>query len=163
VIAAVNGPAFGGGFSLALAGDLRLCSPDARFCASFVKFGIAGCELGVSYLLPKIVGATAAFEMMLTGRTVGADEAFRTGLVLEVVDGGALLDRALELAGRIAANSPFGVAMTKRLAWRNLGATHFEGAMELEMHTQALLFRTEDHLEALHAFQDRRPADYRYR
>jgi enoyl-CoA hydratase len=101
--------------------------------------------------------------MMLTGRAVAAEEADRTGLVLEVVPEDELMERALGLAHRIAANSPFGVAMTKRLAWRNLGATHLEGAMELEMHTQALLFRTEDHLEAVRAFQDRRAADFRYR
>ena len=76
VIAAINGPAAGGGFSLALAADTRICAESARFNAAFVKIGLSGCEMGTSYLLPRIVGPTAAFELLMSGRLFGALEAF---------------------------------------------------------------------------------------
>lgn len=161
VIAAVNGAAAGGGFALALACDLRVCVPSASFIASFVRFGLMGCELGVSYLLPKIVGVSAAFEMVLTGRPVGAEEAQRLGLVLDVVPGDRLLRRTMDIARAIRANSPFGVRLTKEVMWRNLGAADFDQAMQLEMRCQLLAARTADHREAVLAYLERRPATYR--
>jgi enoyl-CoA hydratase len=118
VIAAVNGPAAGGGLALALAADTRLCAESARFNAAFVRLGIAGTDVGVSYLLPKIVGPTAGFEMMLSGRLVDADEALRIGLVLRVVPDGRVVNAALEIAHAIVANSPLGVEMTKGVMWQ---------------------------------------------
>lgn len=162
VIAAVNGAAAGGGFALALACDLRLCAPSASFIASFVRFGLIGCELGVSYLLPKIVGASAAFEMVLTGRPVDAEEAHRLGLVLDVVPGDRLMQRTLDIARAICANSPLGVRLTKEVMWRNLGAADLDQAMQLEMRCQLLAARTADHREAVSAYLQRRPAKYRY-
>ncbi len=81
VIAAVNGPAYGGGFGIAAACDIRMASESARFCTQFIKLGLGGCDIGVSYTLPRIIGAGPAFDMILTARVVDADEALRLGLV----------------------------------------------------------------------------------
>ena len=161
VIAAVNGVAAGGGLSLALACDVRVCAESAGFSAAFVRFGLSGCELGISFTLPKVVGVTTAFEMMLTGRTVDSVEATRLGLVLDAVPDPDLPERALAIARAIAANSPYGVRMTKETMWRNLGARDLEDAMQTEMHRQLLAFRTRDHVEAVQAFMQRRPPAFR--
>src|SRR6476661_10959163 len=93
VIAAVNGAAYGGGFGIALACDIRIASTSARFCSQFIKLGLGGCDIGVSYTLPRIVGAGPAFDLILTARAVDAPEALRLGLVTRVVDDTAnLLD-----------------------------------------------------------------------
>jgi enoyl-CoA hydratase len=158
VIAAVNGPAAGGGLALALAADTRICSTSARFNAAFVRLGLSGCDVGVSYLLPRIVGPTLAFEMMLTGRLVEAKEALRSGLVLRVVPDGQVVEAALDIAQQIAANSPFGVRMTKEVMQANLDAPSLAAALELENRTQILCTRTRDQREAMAAFLEKRPA-----
>src|ERR1700712_5941606 len=95
VIAAVNGPAYGGGFAIAMACDLRIASSSARFCTQFIKLGLGGCDIGVSYTLPRIVGAGQAFDLILTARTVEADEALRIGLVSRL-SGASVPDDPLE-------------------------------------------------------------------
>jgi enoyl-CoA hydratase len=160
VIAAVNGPAAGGGLALALASDTRLCAASARFNAAFVRLGLSGCDVGVSYLLPRIVGPTLAFEMMLTGRLIDADEALRAGLVLRVVPDGEVVPAALEIAHQIQANSPFGVRMTKEVMWSNLDAPSLEAAIELEDRTQILCSFTKDQREAISAFIEKRTATF---
>src|SRR5690606_33217304 len=85
-IAAVNGVAYGGGLGIAAACDIRVASPSARFCTQFIKLGLGGCDIGVSYTLPRILGAGPAFDMILTARAVDADEALRLGLVSRVAD-----------------------------------------------------------------------------
>lgn len=161
IIAAVNGPAAGGGLAMALASDVRLCSTSARFNAAFVRLGLSGCDVGVSYLLPRIVGPTLAFEMMLTGRLVDAAEAKAAGLVLDVVPDEALLDRALAVASLITRNSPFGVRMTKQVMWANLAAPDLRTAIELENRTQVMCVTTDDFGEALSAFLEKRDPVYR--
>ena len=160
VIAAVNGPAAGGGLALALAADTRVCSESARFNAAFVRIGLSGCDVGVSYLLPKIVGPTLAFEMMLTGRLVDAREAERAGLVLRVVPDGQVVDAALEIADAILVNSPFGVWMTKEVMWANLDAPSLQSAIDLENRTQVLSAGTPDGREAIMAFVEKRPPQF---
>jgi enoyl-CoA hydratase len=157
VIAAVNGPAYGLGFGLALTCDIRVAGESARFGVAYIRLGLSGCEMGLSYLLPRIVGPTAAFEMMLTGRTVDAAEAERLGLVLRLVPDDELLATALEIGRRICDNSPFGVRMTKEVMWTNLDAASLHAAMELEMRTQALCTQTLDQREAIAAFMEKRP------
>jgi enoyl-CoA hydratase len=159
VIAAVNGPAAGGGLALALASDIRLAAPEASFHASFIRIGLSGCDAGASYLLPRIVGSGMASEMLLTGRKVDAEEAVRIGLANRIVSGD-LLAAAFDLAEEIAANSPFGVWMTKKGLERNTDAPSLETALELENRTQVLATRTEDMNEALAAFREKRPAKY---
>jgi enoyl-CoA hydratase len=138
VIAAVNGPAAGGGMVLALAADTRVCGSSARFNAAFVKLGISGCDVGTSYLLPRIVGPTLAFEMMLTGRLIEAEEALRSGMVLRVVPDGEEVAAALEIAESIAAHPAFGVRMTKEVMWSNLDAPDLRSAIIAEDRTQVL-------------------------
>jgi enoyl-CoA hydratase len=138
VIAAINGPASGGGFALALAAEIRISARSASFNAAFVKVGMSGCDMGVSWLLPRCVGSSHAFELMLTGRTVESAEAHRIGLVSEVVDDAQLLDRVASLADQIGANDAFAVWMTKRGGWANLEAGSLQAAMELENRTQML-------------------------
>src|SRR4051812_2675216 len=122
VIAAVNGAAIGGGFCLALAADIRVASESAYFRAAGINNGLTASELGLSYLLPRAVGSSRAFELMLTGRDADADEASRIGLVSQVVDGDALLDSCYDLADRMIGLSRVGVELTKRMLWSSLDA-----------------------------------------
>jgi len=159
IIAAVNGAAAGGGLALVLASDIRIASSTARFNAAFVRIGLSGCDIGTSWTLPRLVGAGRAHEMMLTGRFVDAEEAARIGLVLEVVDGERLLDRALEEADLIMANSPMGVAMTKEVMWASLEVPQ-AAAIDLENRTQVMLGHTDDNTEAMSAFRAKRPPSF---
>jgi enoyl-CoA hydratase len=163
VIAALNGVAAGGGLALALACDVRIAASSFRANVAFVKIGISGCDCGVSYLLPRAVGTSAAFELMLTGRLVDAAEADRIGLVSRVVADDALQDAALETAAQIVANSPFGVQMTKEVMWASLDASGLDEALAMENRTQVLCTQTDDMREALGAFAERRPAEFRGR
>lgn len=138
VIAAVNGSASGAGLGLALAAEIRIAGRSARFNAAFVRVGMSSCDIGVSWLLPRCVGLSRAFDIMLTGRMVDAVEAERIGLVSEVVDDAQLMPRAMETARMIAANSAFGVWMTKRGTWANVEAGSLQAAIELENRTQIL-------------------------
>lgn len=103
IIAAVNGPAAGFGLALALGSDIRFAAPEAVFRAVFVNVGVSNCDMGVSWLLPRLIGASRSHELMLTGRRVRAEEAERIGLVADVVDAGELMARSLEAAEQIAA------------------------------------------------------------
>ena len=163
VIAAVNGPAAGGGLALALASDVRIAAESARFNVAFVRIGLSGCDIGVSWLLPRLVGASKAFELMLTGRLIDAAEADRIGLVSRVVPDGEVVDAALELAAEISANSPFGVWMTKEVMWSNLETGSLHAAIDLENRTQILTSMTEDMREAMTAFLEKRPPEFRNR
>jgi enoyl-CoA hydratase len=156
VIAAVNGPAAGGGLALALASDIRIAGSSARFNVAFVRIGLSGCDIGVSWLLPRLVGAARAFEMMLTGRIIDAHEADRIGLVLKVVADGDVVNAAIETAKLICANSPFGVWMTKEVMWSNLETSSLHAAIDLENRTQILTTMTEDTNEAMAAWVQKR-------
>ncbi len=138
VIAAVNGVAVGGGFSLALACDLRFAAASARFGAVFIKVGVSAADMGTSYFLPRIVGVTRAAELMLTGRIFDAAQAREYGLVLDVVEDGTVVDRALETARLIGENPPVGVWMTKETLWNNAHAGSLRQALDVENRTQAM-------------------------
>ncbi|MEV4672574.1 MULTISPECIES: enoyl-CoA hydratase/isomerase family protein [Actinomadura] len=157
VIAAVNGPAAGGGLALALASDVRIAGESARFNVAFVRIGLSGCDIGVSWMLPRLIGASRAFELMLTGRIIDAPEADRIGLVTRVVPDGDLLGSALETARAIRANSPMGVRMTKEVMWSQLEIGSLQAGIDLENRTQILTSFTADHGEAAAAFLARRP------
>src|SRR6185437_5604309 len=119
VIAAVNGPAAGLGFALTLGCDIRYAAPEAVFRAVFINIGVSNCDMGTSWLLPRLIGASRAHELMLTGRRVEAEEALRIGLVADVVAQG-LLERAQRAAREIAALAPWGVRLTKQGMWTAL-------------------------------------------
>jgi enoyl-CoA hydratase len=160
VIAAVNGPAAGGGLALALASDIRIAAASARFNVAFVKLGLSGCDIGVSWLLPRLIGASRAWELMLTGRIIDAAEADQIGLVLRVVPDDRLLDEAVEVAGQIAANSPWGVRMTKEVMWSQLEVASLQAGIDLENRTQVLATMTGDMVEAVTAFLEKRPPTF---
>src|SRR5204862_688534 len=120
VIAAVNGPAAGFGMALALASDIRYAGAQAVFRVAFINVGVSNCDMGTSWLLPRLIGASRARELMLTGRRVDAAEAERIGLVADVVDDERLLERSLDGAKQIAAWAPWGVRLTKQGMWTAL-------------------------------------------
>jgi len=144
VIAAVNGPCVGAGLALCLAADIRICSTAATFGNAAILLGLSGAEMGMSYFLPRVVGTSVAADWMLTGRTVSAEEADRRGLVSELVAPGELLERALEIASRIAELAPLGVQLTKRAVQVNTDAGGLESALELENRNQVLSHATEE-------------------
>lgn len=153
VIAAVHGPATGGGFALTLACDVRLAAPTAKFSAAFVKVGLSVGELGTSWQLTRLVGPGRAAEIAYTARIVKADEAYRIGLINRIVPSEDLMAEALELAKQISRNSPGGIKLSKRALQRNLEIGSYRAAMELENRGQALLTRGADMPEALAAFK----------
>lgn len=159
VVAAVNGPAAGGGLALALASDIRLAAPSARFDIAFLQIGVSACDIGVSWLLPRLIGASRAFEILLTGRTVSADDAARLGLVSQVVPD--VVDAALNVAQQIARHSPMGVRMTKEVMWSQLEVASLTAGIDLENRTQILTSFTRDQDEALKAYQERRQPAFR--
>src|SRR5271155_1221003 len=120
VIAAVNGPAAGLGLALALGCDIRYAASEAVFRAAFINIGLSNCDMGTSWLLPRLIGASRSHELMLTGRRLGSEEALAIGLVADVVAQERLLERALQAAQEIAALSPWGVRLTKRGIWTTL-------------------------------------------
>jgi enoyl-CoA hydratase len=160
VVAAVNGAASGGGLAIALASDVRIASESARFNVAFVRLGLSGCDIGVSWMLPRLIGASRAWELMLTGRMIDSAEAERIGLVLKVVPDGEVLDSALETADLIASNSPFGVRMTKEVMWAQLEVGSLHAGIDLENRTQVLSSMTGDMGEAIRAFMEKRPPEF---
>jgi enoyl-CoA hydratase len=138
VIGAVNGAAYGGGFSLALACDLRIAATSARFCSAFIKTGLTGTDIGVTYLLPRLIGAARAFDLIVTGRTVDAAEAERMGIVSRVVPDESLMDEVLAVAGTVAGYTSYGLRNTKEVMWHNLDTNNMAAAIALENRNQEL-------------------------
>ena len=157
IIAAVNGAASGGGLALALASDVRIAAESARFNVAFVRVGLSGCDIGVSWLLPRLVGASRAFELLLTGRLIDAREADKIGLVTRVVADDDVVESALETADLIVGNSPFGIRMTKEVMWSQLEIGSLQAGIDLENRTQVLSSFTGDLTEAMAAFMEKRP------
>ena len=161
VIAAVNGPAYGGGMCLTLGADLRIAGASATFRGAGINNGLTGTELGVSWLLPRLVGAAAAWDVILTGREVDAAEALRFGMVSRVVPDVELRAVALGLAQQLCEYSPHGLAMTKKVLWSNLETNSLEAAMDLENRNQLLVRLTTQNLEeAITARKQKRTPHY---
>jgi enoyl-CoA hydratase len=158
VIAAVNGAAIGGGLCLALAADIRVAAHGAYFRAAGINNGLTASELGLSYLLPRAIGSSRAFEIMLTGRDVDAAEAERIGLVSRNVPDDQLLQTCFDMAERIAAFSRPGVELTKRTLWSGLDAASLEGHMQAEGLGQLFVrLLTGNFEEAVAARAEKRP------
>ena len=158
VIAAVNGAAIGGGLCLALAADIRVAATGAYFRAAGINNGLTASELGLSYLLPRAIGSSRAFELMLTGRDVDAEEAERIGLVSYTVPDEQLLDTCYVLAERIASFSRPGTELTKRTLWSGLDAANLEGHMQAEGLGQLFVrLLTANFEEAVAARAEKRP------
>ncbi|MBW8827150.1 MAG: enoyl-CoA hydratase/isomerase family protein [Acidobacteria bacterium] len=160
VIAAVNGPAVGGGLTFVLGSDIRIAAESARFSAAFVRIGLTGSDMGTSWLLNRVVGAGQAHELMLTGRIIDAQEALRIGLVVEVVPDSELLDAARAKAALIVRNSPFGVYLTKQTMWASLEVPGLEAAVHFDNRSQVLTTTTADNREAGAAFREGRDPQF---
>jgi enoyl-CoA hydratase/carnithine racemase len=160
VIAAVNGVAVGGGLAFTLVSDIRVASEHARFGSVFIKAGFSSMDMGTSYLLPKIVGAGVARELMLTGRIIDADEAYRIKLVHEVVPADDLMPAALKLARSIAENNAYGVWQTKIGLNAALDAPSLRHAIEIENRTQILSGFTNNPVEAAKAHMEKRAPEW---
>ncbi len=158
VIAAVNGAAIGGGLCLALAADIRVASSGAYFRAAGINNGLTASELGLSYLLPRAIGSSRAFEIMLTGRDIDAEEAERIGLVSRQVPDDQLLDTCYAMAEQMAAFSRPGIELTKRTLWSGLDAASLEGHMQAEGLGQLFVrLLTTNFEEAVAARAEKRP------
>jgi enoyl-CoA hydratase len=161
VIGAINGAAIGGGFCLSLAADIRIASDAAYFGAAGINNGLTASELGISFLLPRAIGSSRAFEIMLSGRDVDATEAERIGLVSQVVPGDELLDTCFALADRMIGYSRVGVEITKRMLWSGLEAGSLDAHMDHEGIAQLYVrLTTENFEEAIRARKDGRPPVY---
>jgi len=161
VVAAVHGAAVGGGLALALACDLRVATPDARFGAVFHNIGLSGCDVGVSYFLPRIVGPTAAGELMLTGRHFTGTEAHALGMLNRLVAEAQLVAEAVDLARMVVSNSEYGVWMTKRGMWLGIDAPSLRHAIEMENRTQVLGTFTGNTAEGIAAFIQKRDPEWK--
>jgi enoyl-CoA hydratase len=151
VIAAVNGAAYGGGMCLALGADIRIASRSAEFNATGLVNGLTSAELGASWLLPRLIGASHANDIMLTGRVVDAEEALRLGLVSRVIPDEQLLDEALAMATSMSRFSLYGLQMTKRAMWAGLEIPSLDTAIEFEDRNQLMLGYTDNLPEAIRA------------
>ena len=156
VIAAVNGPAVGGGMALAAACDLRIASASALFGVQFIRLGVSGCDVGISYTLPRLVGAARAAELIYTARHFGPEEAERIGFVSEVVDDSELLARAMQTAEILVSHSPFALEMTKQVFRANQDAANVDSAIALENRTQILAGASGEFAEAAAARAEKR-------
>jgi len=163
VIAALHGPVAGMGMSMALACDLRVADPTAKLIAPFLKLGFSAGDLGLTWLLPRLIGASRAAEIFYRARPVHAAEAYELGLIAEMADEGADLDAALALAGELLARSPFGLRHTKELLNLSLDASGLRGHLALENRTQTMAFLTEDLAEGLAATLEKREPRFRNR
>jgi len=160
IIAAVNGPAYGGGMCLTLGADIRIASESAVFNATGIVNGLTSTELGVSWLLPRLIGAAHSNDVLFTGRRLDAAEALRMGLVSRVVPDSAVLECALDIAEGMCQFSPYGVQMTKQVIWANLENTSLAAAIELEDRNQIMLGMTDNLPEAITAFDEGRQPVY---
>jgi enoyl-CoA hydratase len=157
VIAAINGPAIGGGFCLAMATDIRLAADTAYFRAAGINNGLTAAELGLSYTLPRAIGASRAFEIMLSGRDVDATEASAIGLVSRTLPGDQLLEACYALAERIIGYSQIGVELTKQMLWAGLEAGSMHSHMNHEGHAQLFVrMTTRNFEEAIKARREKR-------
>ena len=161
VIGAINGAAIGGGMCLSLGADIRIAAESAYFRAAGINNGLTAAELGMSFLLPRAIGASRAFEIMLSGRDVSAEEAAGIGLVSRTVPDEELMSTALDLADQINGWSTQGVQLTKRMLWSGLEAGSLAAAIELESHTQLFVrLTTQNFEEATRARKEGRPPDF---
>jgi enoyl-CoA hydratase len=163
IIAAVNGPAVGGGLAFVLGSDVRIAAASARFSAAFIKIGLSGCDISTSWLLPRIVGAGNAHLLMLTGRVIDAETARSMQLVVDVVADEALLGTAISVGEEIATNTPFGVWMTKEVMWSALEIPGQQAAIDLENRTQVLASTLEDARAQMASFFSKEQPEYHWR
>lgn len=161
IVAALQGAACGGGFSLALAADLRVGSEDLRMNAAYLNIGLTGCDMGSSYFLPRLLNASVASQLLLTGEFIHANRAFDLGLLARVVARGDLAAAANDYAQNMLRAPPLGLRMTKEALNHALDASSLDAAMAMENRHQSLLAMSDDAREAVDAFREKRPPNFR--
>lgn len=160
IISVVQGSASGGGFALALASDIRLATPEARFNAAFIRIGLSACDMGVSYFLPRMVGASVAAQYLLTGRFLGAERAYQLGLVSTVAPLAELQVEAQALADDMLHATPLGLRLTKEALGHAIDGNSMEAVMAMEDRNQILCTRGDDFREGMTAFLEKRAPVY---
>lgn len=160
VISLLNGAVCGGGFTLALSSDIRIATPDCKMNAAFIKIGLSGCDMGSSYLLPRLVGTSVASELLLTGRFIRAERALAVNLVSEVVERERIEAAAQNYVDEMLATTPMGLRMSKECLNYSIDAPSLDAAMAMEDRHQVLLTQTKDHMEAVSAFFEKRTPSY---
>jgi enoyl-CoA hydratase len=155
IIGAVNGPAFGGGLSLACATDVRIAAESARFCSAFIRTGLTGTDIGITYLLPRLIGTSRAFDLIFSGREIGAAEAEHLGLVSQVVPDAEFMDRVLDYARIVASYTRVGLVMTKEVLWHNVDNPSMTAAIALENRNQNIANRSPEVQEYMSAYRNR--------
>jgi enoyl-CoA hydratase/carnithine racemase len=160
IVALVHGAACGGGLAFALASDIRIAGESARMNAAFIRIGLSSCDMGVSYFLPRLVGASLAAELMLTGRFIDAPRALATGLVSQVVADAGLEAAGQALVDEMLGTSPIGLRMTKEGLARAIDATSLEAAMAIENRNQLMCAASADFAEGMRAFIEKRAPVY---
>ena len=156
IISLIQGAACGGGFSLALASDIRIAGKSARMNCAYIRIGLGGCDMGSSYFLPRLIGASAASELILTGKFIDAQRALQLGLVARVVDDDALEAAAQEDIDLMLGTSPLGLRLSKEALNVNIDTNSLEAAIALEDRNQILCTQTPDFVEGINAFLERR-------
>ena len=156
IIALIQGAACGGGFSLALASDIRIAATTAKMNAAFIRAGLTACDMGCSYLLPRLVGLSVASELMMTGKFISAERALKVNLVSEVVSEQELATTAEQYVADLLATSPMGLRLTKDGLNFSVDAPSLDAAMALEDRQQALVAGSADAREAINAFLEKR-------
>ena len=156
LVAAINGVAYGGGLALALGCDLRVAARSAKLCTQFIRVGVSGCDIGVSWMLPRLIGASRAHDLILSARVIDAEQAERWGVVTRVVPDGEALPAALALADELCEFTPFGVFATKQVMWANLDVPSLETGIQLENRNQILAGASGETEEAARAFFEKR-------
>ncbi|MBW8815661.1 MAG: enoyl-CoA hydratase/isomerase family protein [Caulobacterales bacterium] len=160
IIACVNGAAAGGGFALALASDVRLATPSLRMNAAFIRIGLSACDIGVSYFLPRMVGASVAAEYMLTGRFITAERAYQLGLVSRIVPPEQLEAEARSFVDDMLHATPLGLRLTKEALNHAIDAQGLEAAIAMEDRNQILASADGDFAEGVQAFLEKRRPVY---
>ncbi|MFK8040796.1 enoyl-CoA hydratase/isomerase family protein [Congregibacter sp.] len=156
IVAALQGAACGGGFSLALAADVRVGSTDLKMNAAYLNIGLTGCDMGSSYFLPRLINASIASQLLLTGEFLKAERAYELGLIAHVLERDELLGAAQAYADTMLRAAPMGLRLTKEALNHALDTQGLEAAMAMENRHQSLLAMSNDAREAIHAFREKR-------
>ena len=160
IVGLIDGPACGGGLALALACDIRMGTPRTKMNAAFIKIGLSGCDVGVSYFLPRAIGTGLAAEYMMTGRFVDAEKAQALGLIGSIVDPDDIEFAADELVGELLAATPIGLRLTKEALNHSINAASLEAAVAMEDRNQILAASSPDYREGVAAFLEKRRPEY---
>jgi enoyl-CoA hydratase len=155
VVAAVNGVAFGGGLAIACGADVRIAAESARFCSAFIRTGLTGTDIGISYLLPQLIGASRAADLIFSGREIDAAAAERMGLVSQVVPDAELDNAVTAYAETVAAHSHTGLVLTKEVLWHNVDSTSMPAAIAMENRNQTIAMSTPEVREHMASYAKR--------